>query len=77
MITLNSPDLFLQKVLSFFNKKDLFNVSLNFGDNMLLYCSMDLIIYKLKELVIEFKTDKNMKLILSGLYEKKIKLLDN
>jgi len=49
---------------------------------------LDLIIYKfiifnleckakLKELVIEFKTDKNMKLILSGLYEKKIKLLDN
>jgi hypothetical protein len=32
---------------------------------------------KLKELVIEFKTDKNMKLILSGLYEKKIKLLEN
>jgi hypothetical protein len=49
---------------------------------------MDLMIYKLiifnlenkaqlKELVIEFKTDKNMKLILSGLYEKKIKLLQN
>jgi hypothetical protein len=32
---------------------------------------------KLKELVIEFKTDKNMKLILSGLYENKIKLLQN
>jgi hypothetical protein len=49
---------------------------------------LDLTIYKfiifnleckarLKELVIEFKTDKNMKLILSGLYEKKIKLLEN
>jgi predicted GIY-YIG superfamily endonuclease len=49
---------------------------------------IDLMIYKLiifnlenkarlKELVIEFKTDKNMKLILTGLYEKKIKLLQN
>jgi hypothetical protein len=49
---------------------------------------MDLMIYKLiifnlenkvklKELVIEFKTDTNIKLILSGLYEKKIKLLQN
>jgi hypothetical protein len=49
---------------------------------------MDLMIYKLiifnleckarlKELVNEFKTDKNMKLILSGLYEKKIKLLQD
>ena len=48
----------------------------------------DLIIYKLmifnlenkaklKELVIEFKTDKNMKLILSYLYEKKIKLFQS
>ena len=48
---------------------------------------MDLMIYKfiifnlenkakLKELVIEYQTDKNVKLILSGLYEKKIKLLE-
>ena len=37
MITLKSLHLFLQNVLSSFDKKDFSNVSRNLGDNKLLY----------------------------------------
>ena len=76
---------------NYINIKSMLNIyTLYFKDGKTIYTNndMDLMIYKLiifnlenkaklKELVIEFKTDKNMKLILSGLYEKKIKLLES